>query len=293
LGSEVCRCLRADGHRAIVFDLFPPGDDNGAEWVRGDIRDGLAIVRAAHEHGVSSIVHLAALLTFDAGSDARRAIEINSLGMANALEAARILGIGRFVWASTAGVFAKSAGAPSIANDAPYRPADVYGGTKVLNETLADHYHGRYGLETVGFRFPLMMGAAQPTSLAGLLGTELIEKPVRGEPSTLPYSDDVPNWLWIGDAARALMIAAVADTVTAGNYNLGGDVRPFTDAIAIIEQLVPGARISTEPGVFGLEFRLETALVEERFGFTPEWQLEDQLRELVERARSRLAAQSS
>ena len=36
-----------------------------------------------------------------------------------------------------------------------------------------------------------------------------------------------------------------------------------------------------------IEFRLETAHVEERFGFRPEWLLEDQLAELVERARRR------
>ncbi len=288
LGSEVCRCLSADGHHAVIFDLFPPPSEFGDEWARGDIRDGLAIASAAREHDIEGIIHLAALLTFDASSDARRAIEINSMGMANALETAKILGIRRFVWASTAGVFARSAGSESIANDAPYRPADVYGGTKVLNETLADHYHVRFGLETIGFRFPLMMGAAQPTSLAGLLGTELIEKPVRGEPSTLPYSDDTPNWLWIGDAARALVMAAASESVTAGTYNLGGDVRPLRDAVAIIQELVPGARITMEPGVFGLEFRLDTSLVEERFGFRPEWLLEDQLRELVRRARGRL-----
>jgi nucleoside-diphosphate-sugar epimerase len=88
------------------------------------------------------------------------------------------------------------------------------------------------------------------------------------------------------------VLAAVSETATAGTYNLGGDVRPLKDAVAIIEELVPGARISTEPGVFGLEFRLDTSLVEERFGFRPEWRLEDQLRELVRRARARLEAES-
>ena len=288
LGSEVCERLESEDHETVVFDLAAPQRGTGSHWARGDIRDGLDLADAARSHRVEALIHLASLLTFDTTANPKRAVEVNSMGMVNALEVARILGIRRFVWASTAGVFARASGEAIIANDAPYRPADVYGGTKVLNETLAGQYSRDYGIEAVGLRFPLMLGADQPTSLSGLLGVELIEKPLRGVPGRLPYSDDTANWLWIGDASRAIVMAALSDSVIAGNYNVGGDVRPLKEAVGIITDLIPGAEIVTEPGVFGLEFRLDSSLLEQNLGFRAEWRLEDQLAELVRRARTRL-----
>jgi nucleoside-diphosphate-sugar epimerase len=288
LGSEVCHWLRGGGHEAIVFDVAPPREA-AAGWFRGDIRDGVALLEAVRTHNPAAIVHLASLLSLETRANPRLGVEINSIGMVNALDAARILGVRRFVWASTAGVF--SAGPETVANDAPYRPLDIYGGTKILNETLADHYHRTYGLETIGLRFPAVMGAARPTSQVGMLGEALIEKPVAGEPSAVPFADDVPNWLWIGDAAQAITLATTSTAGPAGNYNIGGDVRPLRDAIAIARDILPGASIEAEPGIAGLEIRLDSSLFEERFGFRPEWRLEDQLAELIRRARARRTGQ--
>jgi UDP-glucose 4-epimerase len=282
LGSEVCSRLTSDGHEPIAYDLAPP-QDAATEWFRGDTRDGVVLIEAIRTHDVAAVVHLASLLTLEAKANPRLAVEINSVGMVNALDAARILGVRRFVWASTAGVFAAGAGPGTIANDAPYRPLDIYGGTKILNETLADHYHHAYGLETIGLRFPVMTGAGQPTSLVGKLRTALVEKPVAGEPSLVPFADDIPNWLWIGDAARAIALATMSSSAPAGNYNVGGDVRSLRDAIAIVQKLVPGASIEAEPGIVGMELRVDASLFEERFGFRHEWPLEDQLAELVRR----------
>lgn len=284
LGSELCGALVGADHEPVVFDLAPPLDAT-VPWIRGDIRDGIAIIEAVKASKPATIVHLASLLSLETTSNPRLALEINSIGMANALDAARILGVPRFVWASTAGVFAAAAGPGTIANNAPYTPADVYGGTKVLNEMLADHYRNVYGIETVGLRFPLMMGSARSTSLVGRLGQALVEGPATGTPTVVPFADDVPNWLWIGDAARAIVLAALSTPCAPGNYNVSGDVRPLRDAIAIVMDLVPEALIDAEPGTTGLELRLDSSAFESHFGFRPEWKLEDQLAELIRRAR--------
>jgi UDP-glucose 4-epimerase len=284
LGFEVCARLTADGHEPIVFDLARPRDE-AVSWMRGDVRDGLALVEAFRASEAGAVVHLASLLSLETKANPRLGVEVNSLGMVNALEAARIAGVRRFVWASTAGVFGGAAGTETIDNDSPYRPTDVYGATKVLNELLADHYHRAHGMETIGLRFPLMLGGGQPTSLAGSLAQALIAKPVAGEPSVVPFADDTPNWLWIGDAARAIALATASTAAPAGSYNVGGDVRSLREAIAIVRELVPAASVEPGPGKAGLEFRLDASLFEERFGFRPEWALEEQLAELVRRAK--------
>jgi UDP-glucose 4-epimerase len=284
LGSELCRELVRVGKEPVVFDLAPPAEPD-ATWVRGDIRDGIGLVDAVRASEAEAIAHLASLLSLETTASPRLAVEINSLGMANALDAARIAGVTRFVWASTAGIFAAAAGPGAIANDAPYQPVDVYGGTKILNEMLAEHYWRVDGVETVGLRFPLMMGSARATSLVGKLGRALIELPLAGKPSVVPFADDVPNWLWIGDASRAITAAIVSTSGTPGNYNISGDVRSLRDAMAIVERLVPGSSLEGEPGTTGLELRLDSSAFAREFQFEPEWKLEDQLAELIRRAR--------
>src|SRR3954465_11587612 len=93
LGFEVCSSLTAAGHEPVAYDLVPP-QDGAAGWFRGDIRDGAAIVEAIRSHDVGAIVHLASLLTLDAKANPRLAVEINSPGMANAPDPARVLGRG-------------------------------------------------------------------------------------------------------------------------------------------------------------------------------------------------------
>lgn len=284
LGAAVCVALADAGHSAVSYDLAPP-ELPGVEWFRGDIRDGMAMIEAARS--ADAIVHLASMLATESKTAPRLAVEVNCVGMANALETARILEIKRFVWASSAGVYGLYPGDVVIANDAPYRPPNVYGATKVLNELLAQHYFDAHGIETVGLRFTLMMGTGKPRGLSGLLSTALIDKPVMGEPARVPYGDDAPNWLWIEDAARAVLLAATGRATKTRSFNICGEVRPMTDAVAIIQNLLPGASLELEPGAWGLEHHLDTAPIETELGFTPQWGLEKQLAELVRRAELR------
>jgi UDP-glucose 4-epimerase len=293
LGASVCRRLLASGDEVVVYDLAVGPDLTravGAETaraltVRGDVADGLQLLAVAKERRSEAIIHLASLLGLESSAHPVQAVRVNCGGMANALETARVLGLRRLVWASSAAVFAGHSDGGLIAGDAPYAPGNVYGGTKVLNEVLAAHYHRAHGLAAVGLRFSLMLGAGKQSGVSGRISAELVEKPVRGEPGRVPYGDDVPSWLWVEDAARALVLAAQAEGLGATAYNISGETRTIREAAEIACRLIPGAEITVEPGTFGLYHNLDTSAAERELDFRPEWGLEDQLRELIRQAR--------
>ncbi len=288
LGQAVCSLLVGAGHSAVVFDLSPPEAMREFDFERGDIRDGLRVLDAARSAGAEGIIHLASLLTMESGADPVGAVAINSGGMVNALETARILGIRRFVWASSAGVFKDYPRHAPIGNDAPYRPQTVYDGTKILNEMLARHYHDRFGLETVGLRFPTVLGVFKQRGRSGIVSRELVEKPVRGETGRLPFGSGGANFLWVEDAAGALVAALTGPKTASRHFNVSGDIRSLDDALAITKSLVPGARIELGEEVWVRDARLEDDAIERELGFRSTWKLEDQLRALVERTRERV-----
>ena len=178
-----------------------------------------------------------------------------------------------------------------VANDAPYRPTNVYAGTKVLNEVLVEEYSRVHGLETIGTRFTLLVGPAEygGGGFTGTVWRELIEKPVCGLPARVPYADDSPSWLWIDDAARSLVLAARVGATKSRAFNVSSDVRSVREATEIVRRLIPGADVTLEPGVGHLSRSLDTTAIEQELGFRIEWRLEDQFWAMVERARSNLA----
>jgi nucleoside-diphosphate-sugar epimerase len=83
------------------------------------------LVRVALERKVEAVVHLASLLGPESDLNPVMAVQINSGGMANVLEMARIAGIKRVVFASSESVFADFEYDVVIANDSAYRPVPI------------------------------------------------------------------------------------------------------------------------------------------------------------------------
>ncbi|MGI8549840.1 MAG: NAD-dependent epimerase/dehydratase family protein [Dehalococcoidia bacterium] len=289
LGTAVCSRLLRDGHAVVIYDLAPSRlTDGRLASVQGDINDDLRLVQTIADHHLDTIFHLASLLSIESSTDPVAAVRINSGGMATVLEVARTVGARKVVWASSNGVFARYNSPAPIANDSvAYYPNNVYAGTKVLNELLAKHYADTHGLDVIGLRLTLMMGTAKPRGRSGEVSAQLVENPLAGRPGRVRYGDDIPSWLWVDDAARALVLAAMTGRTKSNLFNISGDTRSFSDAVRIVRGLIPGADITLEPGYYVTPHGIDTQTVEEELGFYFEWTLEKQLAELINRARER------
>ena len=108
LGSHVADALSAAGYRMRLFDRSQSRYQTpGQEMIIGDIMDLDQVTEAAK--GAHVVYNFAAIADIDEATDKPLATAtINVLGNMHALEAARIVGARRFVFASTIYVYSKS-----------------------------------------------------------------------------------------------------------------------------------------------------------------------------------------
>jgi len=163
IGSELVPALRAryGGDRVIASGIRLREEAEGpAEQV--DVTDRAEIEAAVRRHGVTTIYHLAALLSAVAEERPQHAWEVNMGGLYNVLEAARRNGCAVF-FPSSIGAFGPSTPRERTPQVTVQRPTTIYGVTKVAGELLCDYYAFRLGVDARGLRLPgLISHAAAP-----------------------------------------------------------------------------------------------------------------------------------
>jgi UDP-glucose 4-epimerase len=238
LGAWIIRRLNAGGHQVRVFDV---GHQTALvqtiagvmpEWRLGDITDPAQVLDAAR--GCDAIVHLAGILLPACAANPKRGAEINLIGTLNAFEAARMLGISRIVYTSSAGVFGPENGTPPF-------PMSHYGAFKLACEGSARAYCADHGLASVGFRPYTVYGPGREVGLTA--GPSLACKAAaRGEAYTIGY-DCVAGLVYADDVAAAFEAAMLREPDGAHVFNLEGEVAGTRDVAAEIIRQVPGARV--------------------------------------------------
>ena len=150
----------------------------GVLTVRGDLADFDGI-RPAFE-GQHTVVHLAAKASDDHTWEQLR--DTNVIGTRNVLEAARLAGCARVVFASSGSTVAgwereepyralvegRYHDVPQdwvrIRHDMPVRPNGMYASTKVWGESLARHYCDDFGLSVISLRIGFVNAEDRPTN---------------------------------------------------------------------------------------------------------------------------------
>jgi UDP-glucose 4-epimerase len=164
IGSNLARRLVRDGDRVRVLDDLSIGrlaylDGVPHTLIRGSLADG-ATVRSAVD-GVDAVVHLAARAGIDDSvRDPLGTFEANVAWSVGLLEAARVAGVRRFVFASSNAAAGDHA-PPSDETDLPH-PRSPYGASKLAIEAYGQAYAATYGLAACSLRFSNAYG---PNSL--------------------------------------------------------------------------------------------------------------------------------
>jgi len=168
IGSHLVDALLGLGHEVVVLDNFLTGKrENLARHagnpaftlIEGDIRDFALCRRAAA--GCSEVLHEAALGSVPRSmADPQLTLEINVQGFINVIEAARIAGVKRFVFASSSSVYGDDIHVPKQ-EDFIGRALSPYAYSKQSDETTAEIYGRLFGLPTVGLRYFNVFGSRQ------------------------------------------------------------------------------------------------------------------------------------
>ena len=254
VGAWTLRCLVRTGTPVVGFDLagepkrlrllLTPEELDRVTLLTGDISDLDAVETAIAEHGITHVVHLAALQMPFCRADPPLGARVNVLGTVNVLEAIRrrrdqVRGL---VYTSSIGVFDVDDGDPvtgHLAADATPHPANHYGVYKQANEGNARVYWLEHGLSSIGLRPMTIFGpgrdqglTSDPTKaiLAALLG-----RPYRigfGGRTLFQYAEDV---------ASTLLQAARSDLSGAHVFNLAGSLVSINEFVEAIDRVIPDA----------------------------------------------------
>lgn len=127
-------------------------------YVYSDVLDFNGLKRIVAEHNVDWVIHLSALLSAIGERNVAQAISVNSHGMQNILELARIYNLKVFI-PSTIGAFGPESPRNPTPDMAIQRPKTIYGVTKVYAELLGEYYAHKYGVDFRCLRFPGVISA--------------------------------------------------------------------------------------------------------------------------------------
>jgi UDP-glucose-4-epimerase GalE len=162
IGSHAAKALQRAGYRVVVYDNLTAGHRGAVKYgdlVVGDITDVTAVRAALRQHGISAVMHFAALL--DVGESVRDPVKYyrnNVVGALSVLEAMAAESVAHFVFSSTCATYGEPIETP-ITEAHPQQPINSYGETKLAVERALQHYERAYGIHWVALRYFNASGA--------------------------------------------------------------------------------------------------------------------------------------
>lgn len=298
IGSYVVRELLRTNHTVVAYDIqiarnsldhvLNEAERSRVSIVAGDVTDAARLTETIHKYEVETIAHLASPLAPEAERDPAFAISNMIQAQNIVLEAAYTCNLRKVVWASSTGVYgaAKRYAVLPVPNDAPHYPISLYGACKSFNEYLAMYYTDKYGIDTVGLRFPAVYGVGRLRG-TGKYFADLIEKPALGLPCRLQMADAVYNWLYVVDAALLVVRALCVGRTVTRNFNVGWEIVSMRNAVEIVREWIPDAVFELEPGEFPIVESYDCSALRDEVGFTPRWPLREGLLECLNIVRTR------
>jgi|GEM_PF-3449820 len=247
LGSFIVKELLEKEHQVTVLDFKPSAANlpEGAAYVRGDVTSFDNVMSNVSEYKPDVVINLAGLLTGICAKEPYMAINVNVMGMANVLEAARLNGVKRVIISSSAGVC--SPDRVDTREERMVSPqVSMYGATKFICETLGREFRKNYGLEVVCLRFSLIYGPGEVATAGNAMRIKKIESCVTGNDIVI---DDVRatdrfHLLHVSDAAHATVLAATMPSPLQLVYNISGipaDFLSFQELADLLHRICPDA----------------------------------------------------
>ena len=246
LGAWTIANLLRAGERVVGFDLSTDAyrlrllmsDEDVARvpMVQGDITDFDQVERVVLEHGVTHVIHLAALQVPFCRANPVLGAQVNVVGTVNVFEAAARHKdqVARVIYTSSAAVYGPGNLYPpgAVPEDAPLVPATHYGVYKAANEGTARIYAQDNGVASIGVRPYVIYGLGRDRGVTAS-PTKAMLCAALGRDYAITYGGRC-NFQWGDDAARTFI--ALCDVPVEGTrtVNLGGSrvsVGEVVDAI--------------------------------------------------------------
>ena len=162
IGSAAAAALLEAGHQVTVFDSLVTGHrsavPDGANFIEADLGDHKAVFEALKAEPFDAVMHFAAFAEVcESMQEPGKYFENNVHNSLWLLEACVQAEVKRLVFSSSAAVYDSSD--DLLTEEAPLKPSNPYGQTKLMVEGLLDWYRQTHGIGYAALRYFNAAGA--------------------------------------------------------------------------------------------------------------------------------------
>jgi len=266
IGSQLATRLLSLGYRVVGLDNFDDfyspaikrrniraleGQD-GFQLVEGDIRDGFLLHQVFPKNSIEAVIHLAALAGVRPSLEKALVYQdVNVRGTVNLLEASRVFGIKKFVFASSSSVYGLSEEAPFSEEAKTDYPISPYAASKAAAELFCRTYNYLFNIPIVILRLFTVYGPRQRPEMAIHSFARMVDQ---GEEVTIFGNGTAKrDFTYIDDITAGFVSALNYDKTNFDIFNLGrGKTIELMYLIRLIEEaLGKKARIKNLPSQQG------------------------------------------
>ena len=297
IGSHLVEKLLAAGHDVAILDDFNDFYDpqikhaNIGDFVKDvavhhvDLRDSASVRNLFHREKFETIAHLAARAGVRPSiQHPQLYYDTNVTGTLHLLDAARVIRVERFIFASSSSVYGISETVPFSEDQHLTQTLSPYAATKIAGEFLCSTYSHLYQMRVVALRYFTVYGPRQRPDLA-------IHQFTRRVYSSQPI-DQFGNgttrrdYTYIDDVIQGTMAALKYDGPLFDIFNLGeSDTIQLKDLIAAIEKVLGKKakinRLPEQPGDMPLTCA-DISKARKLLGYNPATRLSDGLPQFID-----------
>ena len=259
IGSHTTYALLDRGDKVVVLDNLSTGRRSqvgeDAVFVEGDVSDQDLVRDIIAVHGIDAVIHFAgSIVVPESVNEPLRYYQNNVVATRALIEACVLSGVDKFIFSSTATVFAEDARQP-LSEDERKAPISPYAKSKLMTEWMLEDASRAYNFRYSILRYFNVCGA-DPLGRTGQLSpvpTHLLKRALLVALERLPVLDifgtDYPtadgtgvrDYIHVTDlaAAHLLVLDALRDGAPSTSYNCGyGRGLSVRDVVAAVEKVI-------------------------------------------------------
>jgi nucleoside-diphosphate-sugar epimerase len=255
IGSELSIALKkiygeknvitSDLHSSNIKDEFQP-------YETLNILDKQALANVIKKHEITTIYHLAAILSATGEKNPQLCFDVNIIGLYNVLEVARELKIKQIICPSSIAVFGPETPRDNTPQQTVILPKTMYGLSKASGELLCDYYVQKYNIDIRGLRYPGLISYKTPpgggtTDYAVEIFYEALKN--KSYKCFLKPATTLPM-MYMNDAIRGTIQLAETEfskLKNHSNFNFAGVSFSCQELADEIKKHIPEFQISYEP----------------------------------------------
>ncbi len=255
IGSELAIALKkiygeknvitSDLHSSNIKDEFQP-------YETLNILDKQALATVIKKHEITTIYHLAAILSATGEKNPQLCFDVNIIGLYNVLEVARELKIKQIICPSSIAVFGPETPRDNTPQQTVILPKTMYGLSKASGELLCDYYVQKYNLDIRGLRYPGLISYKTPPGGGTTdYAVEIFYEALKNKSyKCFLKADTTLPMMYMSDAIRGTIQLAETDfnkLKNHSNFNFAGVSFSCQQLADEIKKHIPEFKISYEP----------------------------------------------